>query len=157
MIIGNLKTDIMQIFSQKNKYFNAAIDTIKKINFARLDDGKYFLEDDSFFYILSTYKTRRIEDSFSEAHRKYIDFQYLFYGEELIGYANYNSLKRYRAEYDVQKDIELFSNVDDESFFILKKNIFPFFYPYEIHRPGVSHLEIRSVRKAVFKILVKDQ
>ena len=157
MIIGNLKTDIMQIFGQKNKYFNAAIDTIKKINFSSLDDGKYFLEDDSFFYILSTYKTRQIEDSFSEAHRKYIDLQYLFYGEELIGYADYNSLKRYRAEYDVQKDIELFSNVDGESFFILKKDMFAVFYPYEIHRPGISHLEIRSVRKAVFKILVKDQ
>ena len=157
MIIGSLKTDEMQILSQNNSYFAVIVDTIKKTNFSNYDDGIYPIENESIFFILSTYKTKQIEDSFSEAHKKYIDFQYLVYGEELIGYTNYYCIKRNQSEYDNQKDIELFNNVTDESFFILKKDMFAVFYPYEIHRPGISHLEIRSVRKAVFKILVKDQ
>ena len=37
-----------------------------------------------------------------------------------------------------------------------KKDMLVIFYPYEIHRPGISNIEKRSVRKAIFKILVKD-
>jgi len=157
MITGSLKTDEIQILNYSNKYFNSALETIKKTDFSSMEDGKYHLDNESFFYLLSTYKTKKIEDRLCESHRLYIDFQYVIYGEELIGYANSDSIKRSYSEYDFAKDIELFKSVESESFFILKKDMFAIFFPYEIHRPGISHIEIRSVRKAVFKILVKDQ
>jgi len=157
MIVGNLKNDGIQILNQKNRYFKTVLETIRATNFSMVEDGKYFLENESLFYILSTYKTKKPEENYiSESHREYIDFQYLIYGEELIGYANYDCLKRYQADYDGKKDIELYNKVTDESFLFLKKDMFAVFFPYEIHRPGISYFEERSVRKAIFKILAKD-
>lgn len=157
MIIGNLEHDDMQILNHRNRYFNKVIDIIKNSNFSIIDDGKYHLEGDSLFYTLLTYKTKKPEENcISESHRKYIDFQYMVYGEERIFYTDYQSIKRYHADYDIEKDVELYSKVSDESMFLIKKDMFVIFYPYEIHRPGISNIEERSVRKAIFKILVKD-
>ncbi len=57
-------------------------------------------------------------------------------------------------EYDAGNDVELFSRIEDESFFVLKKGMYAVFFPEDIHRPGLSNKETRGVRKVIFKIPV---
>ena len=157
MITGDINNNKNQIFLQNNRYFNAALEIISKTNFANVDDGKLELETDDFFYFLITYKTKEnINEASAECHRKYIDFHYIIYGEEVMGYAGYAGPKLITTDYNEEKDIELFNCASGENFFILKKDMFVIFYPYEIHRPGLSSSETRSVRKMVFKIKVKE-
>jgi len=157
MITGDINNNKNQILLQNNRYFNSALEIISKTNFANIDDGKFELEADDFFYFLITYKTKeKINEASAECHRKYIDFHYIIYGEEVMGYAGYAGSKLTAADYNEEKDIELFSCASGENFFILKKDMFVIFYPYEIHRPGLSSSEARSVRKMIFKIKVKE-
>lgn len=72
-----------------------------------------------------------------------------------MGYAGSADSKLNTAEYNEEKDVELFNRTSGENFFILRKDMFATFYPYEIHRPGLNNKEIRSVRKLVFKIKLK--
>ena len=156
MITGDISNNKNQILLQNNRYFNSALEIISKTNFTSIDDGKFELEADDFFYFLITYKTKgNINEAAAESHRKYIDFHYIIYGEEVMGYAGSVDSKLITADYNEEKDVELFNCISGENFFILRKDMFVLFYPFEIHRPGLSSKEMRSVRKMVFKIKVK--
>ena len=134
---------------------NKLIDIIEKTDFTKKDDGTYKTDSEDFYYIITTYNTsKNIEEKPAEAHRKYIDLQYILYGEEKIGYTDYTSPKMLLEEYNGDNDIELFSRIENESFFILKKDMFAVFFPEDVHRPGMTNKEVRGVRKIIFKIPV---
>jgi len=144
-----------------NKYLSAItqsnkiIDIIEKTDFTKMDDGTIKIDNEDLYYILTTYNTsNNIEEKPAEAHRKFIDLQYILYGEEKIGYADYRSPKMLFKEYDGGNDVELFSRIEDESFFVLKKGMYAVFFPEDVHRPGLSNKEVRGVRKVIFKIPV---
>lgn len=154
MIIGLFDKNKDQILNKYNRYFQQACKIIENYDFCKIDDGRYEVDGLDFYYLIKTYKTNYIkQDVYAETHRKYIDLQYIIYGEELAGYADYQNPKRIFTDYDSEKDLELFSSVSNESFFLLKKDNFIIFYPYEIHRPGLAQDETRSIRKVIFKIL----
>jgi biofilm protein TabA len=128
---------------------------IENTDFSRLEDGRYDIDDNGLFYILSTYNTASDPiDKPAEAHRKNIDLQYLIYGEEKAGYADIRNPKKSQQIYDEKNDIELFSRIDNESFIILKKGMYAVFFPQDVHRPGISIDGTRGVRKAIFKLPV---
>ncbi len=153
MIIGDIYINKDQLVLDNKSYVSKIQELINETDFSKVDDGVYEIDGDNFFYLLTTYQT----ESFSahkkaEVHMKYTDLQYILYGEELIGYGGTMTLMLPSIDYDEKKDIEYLNHVADESFFILKKDKFALFYPYEIHRPGIINQEKRSVRKIVFKI-----
>ena len=155
MIIGFLDN------LSSNKYLSGIgsasriIQLIENTDFTNEDDGIYRTNNEDFYYILSTYNTSaNIEEKPSEAHRKYIDLQYILYGEEKIGYADYRSSRMLLKEYDGKNDVELFSRIDNESFFILKKGMYAVFFPEDVHRPGLTNRETRGIRKVIFKITI---
>ncbi len=134
---------------------NRIINLIENTDFTKKDDGIYKTDAEDFYYIISTYNTSdSMEEKPAEAHRKYIDLQYILYGEEKIGYADYRNPKMSLQEYDGGNDVELFSKIEDESFFILKKGMYAVFFPEDIHRPGLTNKETRSIRKIIYKIAI---
>lgn len=157
MIIGTILHNKNQILNQQNAIFNEALNIIKNSDFSILDDARYEVDGPNFYYILTTYKTKKPDEKpYAEVHRKYIDFQYIIYGEELVGYTDPKCAPKTNYDYNCQEDLELYSNLSDEHFFLVKKDMFTVFYPYEIHRPGLTENDTRSVRKIIFKILAKD-
>ena len=134
---------------------NKIIDIIEKTDFTKKDDGTYKIDSEDFYYIITTYNTsKNIEEKPAEAHRKYIDLQYILYGEEKIGFADYRNPKMLFKDYNEDNYIELFSRIEDEGFFILKKSMYAVFFPEDVHRPGMTNKEGRGVRKIIFKIPV---
>ena len=155
MIIGFMEELEKQAKYIKIGHLNNIFEIIRTSDFSKLDDGIFRTGSEDFFYILMTYKTSRIfADKPAEAHRKYIDLQYIVYGEEKVGYADYRNNKKISKEYDESTDAELFERVEDESFVILKKDMYSIFFPEDIHRTGLNNNETRSIRKLVFKIAV---
>lgn len=157
MIIGLFEYNKNQIYYQNSNNFKRAIEIIQNTNFSNIDDGRYEIDGPDFYYLLTTYKITKYEEKpNAEVHRKYIDLHYIIYGMELICHANYKNSKRSVSDYDIQKDVELFDIVSDESVLLVKKDMFTVFYPYEIHRSGLIREESGSIRKIVFKILSKE-
>lgn len=153
MIIGNLTNDKIQVFLQNNKYFNSAIKIISNTDFSKTDDGTYYVDENNFFYNIITYKTKNNTNEVkAEIHKLYIDFQYIIYGEELVGYSGSSNHFSQDSDYNTENDVLFLNTVSNESFFIIKRDMFCIFYPGEIHKPGIKYNETRSVRKAVFKV-----
>lgn len=116
-----------------------------------LEKGKYVLAGDTLFAMVDQYVTKNEEGTNFEAHRKYIDLQYIIEGEERIGVSD---LKGYEVvePYDDERDIAFYTLphnnyrvADNERFFI--------FFPTDAHRPCVKTDYKKSVKKIVFKIL----
>jgi len=155
MIIGNRQNTDSLIFRYFDERLKKILDFAEKNDFKVLEDNIYEISGKNLFYILTSYKTAdSISEKYAELHRKYIDIQILLYGEEKFGYSDISSVKKVYKEYDEEKDIELFSTVENEDFFLLKPSMFAVFFPEDVHRPGLSAGVSRSVRKVIFKLAV---
>jgi len=156
MLIGYLNAQKNQIIKQNNNYFNETIENINKIDFSSLADGIYDLKEKDFFYHLVSYKTKeKIDQTSAEAHKRYIDFNYILSGKETMCYTPNIDPHVFSSGYDSVKDVELTKNTVSENFFTVKKGMFVIFYPGEIHRSGLMADESLIIRKLVFKILFK--
>ena len=155
MIIGNRQNTDSLIFRYFDERLKKILDFAEKNDFKVLEDNIYEISGKNLFYILASYKTAdSISEKYAELHRKYIDIQILLYGEEKFGYSDISSVKKVYKEYDEDKDIELYSVVENEDFFLLKPSMFAVFFPEDVHRPGLSAAVSRSVRKVIFKLAV---
>jgi len=155
MIIGNRQNTDSLIFRYVDERLKKILDFAEKNDFKVLEDNTYEISGKNLFYILTSYKTAdSISEKYAELHRKYIDIQILLYGEEKFGYSDISSVKKVYKEYDEEKDIELYSTVENEDFFLLKPSMFAVFFPEDVHRPGLSAGVSRSVRKVIFKLAV---
>jgi YhcH/YjgK/YiaL family protein len=113
-------------------------------------DGTYELAGADVRAIVQRYQTRPIEKCVWEAHRKFIDVQYIDSGAEQIGWIPTDQVT-VRDPYNAEKDVEFF-NGDDGEFFTLSAGMFAIFFPTDAHRPCVQIDQSGSVLKVVVKI-----
>ena len=138
------------------KYFSLSDDIKKALlylqntDFKSLKSGRYYIDGDNMYVNLDEYETR-ISDRI-EAHRKYIDIQYIVKGEENIGVATLDNLTPI-TEYDTDKDIIFYKG--DANLHTVKENEFIIFYPEDAHLPCQIIKNQGHVKKAVVKILIK--
>jgi YhcH/YjgK/YiaL family protein len=112
--------------------------------------GRYELSGGA-YALVQEYETKPVEGAKYEAHRKFIDIQYLFSGEELCFYA---PLSQMTAEpYLPEKD---YVGLTGEGFALpLKAGEFAIFYPRDAHLPSrMTGAGPRPVKKVVVKIPV---
>ena len=118
---------------------------------SELELGKHEIDGNNLFALVNSYETKSQEECLIESHKKYIDLQFIYEGEENIAYLCNSSAVNSKL-YDLKDDYSLFE-CNDLSFFKLKKEMFVVFFPEEIHMPGVMVEKPSSVKKIVFKIL----
>ena len=101
--------------------------------------------------MVQEYDSRKIEDCKLEAHRKYIDIQFIVSGEEQIGV---NLLKDQPSMngYNENNDIIFFEG--DSSLVKMEAGMFAIFYPDDLHMPGVKVDQSLKVKKVVVKVQV---
>ncbi|KOH46697.1 YhcH/YjgK/YiaL family protein [Sunxiuqinia dokdonensis] len=119
-----------------------------------LDPGKYPLLGDQVFATVSEYSTKTPEEARWEAHRKYIDLQYLIEGEERMGQMPLSSALA-PQQYDADKDLIFFGEQEGE-YFTATPSCFFLFFPEDVHRPGILIEESKPVKKLVIKIAVAE-
>jgi YhcH/YjgK/YiaL family protein len=98
---------------------------------------------------IGEYYTRSVEELRWEAHRKYLDIQYLVWGEERIGYAAGEGFQCIEP-YDMEKDIAFYTGNGYE--LPLGNGYFVILFPGEYHMPGIMHHAPTLVRKVVIKV-----
>jgi YhcH/YjgK/YiaL family protein len=130
--------------------FAKAFEYIRKTDFSNLADGKYEIENDTLFAIVQEYNTK--DEGKPEAHRKYIDIQYIHSGVELIGIATLNNQTLISNE--PEKDLAFYES--ETSFINLESGMFAVFFPDDLHMPGIKLNQSTKVKKVVIKILVEN-
>jgi YhcH/YjgK/YiaL family protein len=111
--------------------------------------GKVSVDGDAIFYLVQDYSTKDVLDAKLEAHRRYIDLQFLVKGNEIMDCINIVNLSEL-TDYDEANDIQFFKGECNRLF--AKENDFAVFFPHDGHRTGVSTQEAEQVKKVVFKI-----
>lgn len=131
--------------------FKAAFDFLKRPETVNAPIGRFDLDGDALYASTQAYETKPIHEGKLEAHRKYIDIQFILEGEEFIGYAplkNQTPVKPFEAD----KDVGFY---DGEAWFtLLRKGMFAIFFPEDAHLPGRYTEKQSHVKKIVVKIAV---
>jgi len=148
----NRKTFAVYYFSNKERW-DAAFAFLRDNDLSKLETKRYDIDGDNLYVSVSEYITKNEEDARYEAHKKYVDIQYVVNGQELIGIASISSKKELLESYDATKDIEFFTVNKEINYKANSRNFFIFF-PADAHRPGLKDGENSPVRKIVVKLKV---
>lgn len=126
---------------------------LQSTDLAAIVPGRYEIDGDNIFAIVQEYQTVSAEAEQVEAHKKYIDVQYMISGAEMIGHAILQDQIPSQV-YEDTTDFMLFSEVP--SFFsILETGMFMIFYPTDLHMPCIKINEPATVKKVVIKVKVE--
>lgn len=149
MIIDKIKN--ASLYYGLNKRMEAAFRFLQDNELNKMALGKYEIDGDKVYALIHHYETKPKEKSLWEAHRKYIDVQYIAEGSELMGYANIGDMK-VSKDYDDKDDYLLFEGSGD--YLAARPGTFIIFAPEDAHMPGTAITEPKPVIKVVVKVLI---
>jgi biofilm protein TabA len=129
-----------------------ALTFLAETDFTALEDGKHAIEGDRIYALLLSYDTEPESMRSFEAHRKYIDVQYLLSGREVIHWAPLQELMPV-GEYSEEKDI-VFLSGDSRARLQLVPRTFGLFYPEDAHKPNCAWDDPGPARKVVVKVKI---
>jgi len=124
---------------------------LKETDFSKMELGKYEIDGDNIFALVNEYNTKDESEGKLEAHKKYIDVQFVAKGRELMGYTPLENQKVI-DKYNEQNDITFFTG--DKSFTQVDEGMFAIFFPTDVHLPGIKVNEKSYVKKVVIKVKV---
>ena len=149
---------ILDILENRSRYtgvspeIERALEYLASTDFSALEDGKHPIEGDELFALVSTYETEPESVRSFEAHRRYIDIQYILSGREIIYWAVLQELAP-KDEYSVEKDIVFLSGTE-RARLQLSPGSFAVFYPQDAHKPNCTWENPQQVRKVVVKVRI---
>jgi YhcH/YjgK/YiaL family protein len=149
---------ILDIISNRNRYrgldsaVEKAMEYLAGTDFTALKDGRHDIEGDEIYALLFSYDTEPESARRFEAHRKYIDVQYLLSGREIIHWAALQELTP-AGEYSDEKDI-VFLSGNSRARLQLTPGTFALFFPEDAHKPNCAWDDPQPARKVVVKVRV---
>lgn len=131
--------------------FAAAFDFLKKLP-ADQPAGRYEIEGDNSFALVQSYTTKPLAQAAFEAHKKYIDIQFIQAGRETLLWSPLVALTQVTKPYVEEKDVMFFATPAQVTPVNLRAGEFVIFFPEDGHAPGVEYNGAGEVRKIVIKI-----
>jgi YhcH/YjgK/YiaL family protein len=116
-------------------------------------DGRHEIDGDAIFALVQRYQTRPAAGPL-EAHRRYVDVQYLAGGREVIRWAPLASMSTIARPYDEKQDAGLFAAAADVVPVPVAAGQFMILFPDDAHAPCCAWAEPEPVVKIVVKVAV---
>lgn len=149
------KMDNISDYYDKWPILKKVYDFVCDFNKNNLPDGTYEIDGKRVFAMVQSYRTKQqTPEMMFEAHKKYIDLQYILNGIEKIRWAKLDNVKLVEEHYSSGGDIAFYEG-DSMIDFTLTKNTFLLLNSEDAHLPGLSEQKDVNVRKIVFKIAVE--
>ncbi len=152
MIIDRLEK--ASLYQGVHKRLAMAFDYLQKTDLGKIAPGTYEIEGRKVYVMVQQYETKLKEKGRWEAHRKYIDVQFVHQGAELIGYANLGDLKE--GPYDEAKDFLSLQGEGREDFLRVPQGTFVILFPQDAHMPGMAISAPQPVKKFVVKVAIGE-
>ena len=146
MICDQLKNSAT--YEAMHPAFAKAFAFLKTITPDNLPTDRVDLDGDKLFAFSSSYETLPADQRKIEAHRNYLDIQYVVSGTEAMGYICTDDAE---VSEPYQPDIEFFTS-DKDVLIPAEAGTFMIFYPQDGHRPGCTWKEPSQVSKVVVKV-----
>lgn len=151
MIFGDLN-DWKQEEGAFSPAIRQAMEVLQGTDFTKLAPGKYEIDGNRMFYMVSESTTRDRQELKAESHQSYMDIQYIVDGEEKIGFTRLTDEQIIIQNLLESDDTLLYDNLFDEMELILRAGTYVMFFPADIHRPGWKVQEPSKIKKVVIKI-----
>lgn len=148
MIFDNIKNK--ELYLSINDGFKAGFDFIQKVEKENLPVGKYEIDGKKVWASVQEYLSK--DEAKAEAHRNYIDIQYIVSGKESMLNANIDLCKT-MVEYNSDKDVEFFEPCATAKI-ECGAGDFAIFFPTDVHTPGLKIDQNTPIRKIVVKVRV---
>ncbi|MDH3346299.1 MAG: YhcH/YjgK/YiaL family protein [Kiritimatiellaceae bacterium] len=117
---------------------------------ADLPEGQYEIIGDRVFAIVAHEIGRNASDGKLEAHRRYVDIQYVVSGNESMGWSPHEGLS-IATKYDSEKDVEFFKG-ESQSVVHVPPGSFAIFLPSDAHMPLIGN---GPIHKVIIKVAVR--
>jgi YhcH/YjgK/YiaL family protein len=151
MIVDKLEN--ANLYAGISDKINAALEILKDPAIADKADGRYDVDGDNLYYMVQRYSTAPIEEGKIEAHKKYIDIQFVAAGCETIGYAPIAPLE-IDVPYDEKGDVVFYKKHDLLSRVKVCRSMFCILFPGDGHIPGRACCGSSDVCKIVVKVRI---
>jgi len=153
---GELNTMIYDRLENFGKYFHNGSPLFSALSFAvefdpSKPDGRYEIEPEKIYALVSSYETSPASQNRFEIHRKYADVQVVIEGEEKVEVSLSSELKSV-SEYNDAKDAVFLESPMDSASLAMRRGHFAVIYPNEVHRPNCDLHGKLHVRKIVVKV-----
>lgn len=148
---------IKDYLENASTYFNISeslkkgFEWLKTTDLKNIDCGQYEIDGKNIYANVQEYETKT--EAKYEAHKKYIDIQYMIQGKELIGVTNISNCSSC-IKYDSEKDIEFFELNSQDEYLELSEGNFLVLFPHDAHKPSISYKDKATVKKVVVKVLI---
>lgn len=129
----------------------AALKFLHETDLTALPVGRIEIDGDNLYALVQEYNTKPVEQGMWEAHRRYVDVQYVLRGQERMGFASLENMVL--GEYIPEKDFLPMSGKGN--FVDVFAGAFVIFFPQDGHMPGLCVDTPEPVRKIVLKVKVE--
>lgn len=126
------------------------LEILRDTDFSQLEDKRYDVDGDNLFFSLQSYESKPSNDT-PEAHKQYVDIQFLVSGRERMGVAPLEDMVEV-AEARPEGDIWLYHGPTDE--LLLTGDRFAVLWPEDAHAPGIAVDGPEPCRKCVVKVKI---
>ena len=117
--------------------------------------GRHDIEGDHCFALVQTYETKSMDKAKFEAHRKYIDVQFIYSGRETILWAPLAAMKEETMAYTEEKEAALWKLIPDVTPLHMSGGHFAILWPQDAHAPCIEWEKPEQVLKVVVKVAVE--
>lgn len=146
MILDSLANS--PLYYSLNPRLERAFAYIASTDFEALEPGKHLVDGEDIFVNIMDVDLKEPQDAKLEVHNSYLDIQVVIRGErESFGWSPRADVKLPLADFDAEKDVQLFDDVHQTRYTILPGQ-FSILLPEDAHAPMIGHGH-------VLKIIVK--
>ncbi|PTA93518.1 YhcH/YjgK/YiaL family protein [Kosakonia sp. H7A] len=131
-----------------------ALEFLRTTDFRTLQPGVVEIDGRTVFAQILDLTTQPREQQKPEVHRRYLDIQFLAWGEEEIGIAIDRGNNVIQEELLAQRDIIYYQDSENESFFEMVPGSYAIFFPQDVHRPACNKHRATAIRKIVVKVAI---
>jgi YhcH/YjgK/YiaL family protein len=117
-----------------------------------LADGRHEIDGERMFALAARYETRDFDSALPEAHRRYVDVQYLISGRETVYWTPLEDVASVTQPYDPKRDIVFYARNSRARPFELAAGQFAIFFAEDVHEPNCHCGPPAQVHKVVVKI-----
>jgi YhcH/YjgK/YiaL family protein len=152
MIIGHL-SNIRQEVLLYPRGLQEGFQFLLETDLSSLPLGRHEIKGGSLYAMVLEYETQPKAERRPEAHRKYIDIQYICSGREMIGSGPVTTASEVDEDCLEARDVIFYKGLAAETEVVLTPGMFAVYFPWDAHRPNCNAGEARSkMRKVVVKV-----
>ncbi|RKS86966.1 biofilm protein TabA [Orbus hercynius] len=151
MIIGNI--EYLELVPYLPAKIKQAIEYVRDNVNGNTPTGKYEIDGDKVFFMVSENVPRLASNADPEYHQRYLDVQIVLEGQEGMSVATLPPYTEVMEDRLANGDIAFVATPVEETMFVAHKHDFVIFYPHEVHKPLCAiDGKLDKVRKIVIKM-----